>query len=84
MKEFATPWLIANPMPMPQSMTRTATFSTALASLTHLLSDIGRMPMSTMSQINAMTMISAEVRLMPPQNAADSVPANMTKTAGAQ
>ena len=40
--------------------------------------------MSTMSQIRAMTMISAQVRLMPPQKAVDSVPANTTNTAGAQ
>ena len=48
-------------MPMPPSMTRTSTFTAALALLTHLLSDIGRTPMSTMTQMRTMTMISAQV-----------------------
>ena len=64
--------------------TRTSTFTAALALLTHLLNDIGRTPISTMSQIKAITMISAEVWLMPPQKAAESVPAKRTNTAGAQ
>ena len=64
--------------------TSTATFTAALALLTHLLSDIGKTPMPTTSQMSTMTMISAQVRLIPPQKAEASVPANTTNTAGAQ
>ena len=81
---MAEPWWTTKARPTTPSITSTATFTAALALLTHLLSDIGRMPMPTTTQMSAMTMISAHVRLIPPQKAEASVPANTTNTAGAQ
>ena len=82
--ELATPFLTAKATPITPSMTSTATLTTALALLTHLLSDIGRMPISTISQMRPTTMISSQVRLIPGQNATARVPAKTTNTAGAQ
>ena len=81
---MAAPWRITKTRPTTPIMTSTATLTAALTLFTHLLSDIGRMPMATITQMRAMTMISSQVRLMPPQNAAARVPAKITNTAGAQ
>ena len=82
--ELATPFLTTNAAPITPSISSTATLTTALALLTHLLSAIGRTPISTITQMRMTTMISSQARLMPGQNATASVPAKTTNTAGAQ
>jgi hypothetical protein len=81
---LATPSRATSASPTRPAASRTAILAAALALFTQVVRRSGRTPTATTSHSKPMTMSSSHVLLISGQNAERTVPAKMTKTAGAQ